>query len=434
MRRRTLITGAAAGGIGGITLIGTGAFDAASAERTATVNFADDEDAYLGLVSKSAYATTDGDGELALSFGDVSGVGDGIGRNSQFFFDEVFAVANQGTETVSITAASDTDGFDGEFRLYPTGDRDGVLDDPDNAVVLETGTEQSVGTYVETGDVDVTEDLDIDVTIEAAFEEGGDEPDDPGPEPPETIDSIQFRSTASQIAADGESELTDDSVVAVTAADSAENVDTNDTDPVIYGDDPIPLVSVDGTSPVAGIGTMQSLEDGRGEFTTGTEEFVLNLMDELIGSGSVLWDESHGQYWTLADDGNNSFGQFVDYVGDNGYTLEATDDLMEDLSDADGVAIGTPASEFSSFERSALSDFVDDGGGVLLFDQSDFGDNEATATLNDIAAALDLDFRFNSDQVEDPANPVDGSSFDFTTSEFNADEFSGLFAAREGIQ
>ncbi|ELZ57685.1 MULTISPECIES: DUF1102 domain-containing protein [Halorubrum] len=429
MRRRTLITGAAAGGIGGITLIGTGAFDAASAERTATVNFADDEDAYLGLVSKSAYATTDGDGELALAFGDVSGDGDGIGRNSQFFFDEVFAIANQGTETVSITATSDTGSFDGEFRLYPTGDRDGALDDPDNAVTLETGSEQSVGTYVETGDVDVTNELDIDITIEAAFEEGDDAPEDPEPEPPETIDSIQFRSTASQIAADGESELADDSVVAVTASDTGVNFNDYQGDPVVYEENPIPLVSVDGSSPVAGFGTMQSLDDGRSDFGTGIEEFVLNLMDELIGSGTVLWDESHGQFWTLEDDGPNSFSQFVTYAGENGYSIEATEDFEGDLSTADGVAISTPADGFTDDELTALSDFASDGGGVLLFDQSAFQNNDQTANLNEIADELGLDFRFNVDQVEDPSG-----AFDFTTSEFNSDEFAGLFADREGIQ
>ena len=429
MRRRTLITGAAAGGIGGITLIGTGAFDTASAERTATVNFADDEDAYLGLVSKSAYATTDGDGELALAFGDVSGVGDGIGRNSQFFFDEVFAIANQGTETVSITATSDTDAFDGEFRLYPTGDRDGVLDDPDNAVVLETGDEQSVGTYVETGDVDVTEDLDIDITIEAAFEEGDDEPDDPEPEPPETIDSIQFYSAASQIAADGESELTDDSVVAVTASDTAVNFNDFEGDPVVYEENPIPLASIDASRPVAGLGTMQSLENERSDFGTGVEEFVLNLMDDLVGSGTVLWDEGHGQFWTISDDGANSFSQFVTYAGENGYSLEATEDLEGDLSDADGVAISTPADAFTDDELAALDDFVSDGGGVLILDQSAFQNNDQTENLNEIAEELDLDFRFNVDQVEDPSG-----NFDFTTSEFNGDEFDGLFADREGIQ
>ena len=428
MRRRTLIMGAAAGGIGGITLIGTGAFDAASAERTATVNFADDEDAYLGLVSKSAYARTDGEGELALAFGDVSGVGDGIGRNSQFFFDEVFAVANQGTETVSVTATSDTDEFDGEFRLYPTGDRDGVLDDPDNAVVLETGAEQSVGTYVETGDVDVTEDLDIDITIEAAFEEGDDEPDDPEPEPPETIDSIQFYSAASQIAADGESRLTDESLIVVSAPPGAENTDQSETDDSVEyePEDDVPLVSLDGA--VAGFGTPELITNGGADFSVGNEEFVLNVFDELIGSGTVLWDEGHDGFWTISDDAENAFGDFVGYAETNGYTVDATTDVETDLGDADAVIIASPSQAYSESELTALDSFVSDGGAVLLFDESDYI-NEESDNLNQIATELEIGFRFNAGQVEDPSG-----NFDFTTSEFNTDEFSGLFADREGIQ
>ena len=427
MRRRTLITGAAAGGIGGITLIGTGAFDAASAERTATVNFADDENAYLGLIPESAYATTDGDGELALAFGDVSGDGEGIGRNSQFFFDEVFAIANQGTETVSITATSDTGGFDGEFRLYPTGDRDGVLDDPDNAVTLGTGDEQSVGTYVETGDVDVTEALDIDITIEAAFEEDGDEPDDPEPEPPETIDSIQFYSTASQIAADGESRLTEESLIAVSAPSGAVNTDQSEAeDSVDYeAGDQVPLVCLDGG--IAGFGTPELITDGEADFTAGNEEFVLNVFDELVGSGTVLWDEGHDGFWTITDDADNGFGDFVGYDESNGYTVEATTDVENDLSDADAIIIASPSEAYTEDELTALDSFVSDGGAVLLFDESDYI-NEESANLNQIAAGLEVGFRFNAGQVES-----DGS-FGFTTSEFNADEFAGLFADREGIQ
>jgi len=273
----------------------------------------------------------------------------------------------------------------------------------------------------------VTNELDIDITIEAAFEED-DQPDDPEPEPPETIDSIEFDSTASQIAANGADELTDESVIAVTTSEDGTNIDQNGTDPVIYDSAPIPLVSIDGSSSVAGFGTTQLIND-QTDFGTGSEEFTLNLMDELIGSGTVLWDESHGQYWTLEDDGNNSFEAFADYAENNGYSLEATGDLEGDLPDADGVAIGTPADEFTDTELTALSDFVDDGGGVLLLDQSDFQDNEETTTLNEIATELDLDFRFNSDQVEDP-----GGNFSFTTSEFNTDEFADLFADREGIQ
>ncbi|QAU11573.1 DUF1102 domain-containing protein [Halorubrum sp. BOL3-1] len=425
MRRRTLITGAAAGGIGGITLIGTGAFDAASAERTATVNFADDEDAYLGLISKSAYATTDGDGELALAFGDVSGDGDGIGRNSQFFFDEVFAIANQGTETVSITATSDTDAFDGEFRLYPTGDRDGGLDDPDNAVVLETGSEQPVGTYVETGDVDVTDELDIDITVEATFEED-DQPDDPAPEPPETIDETEFYSTASLTDTDGEV-LDDESVVAVRAEPTAENENPESDDGFVsYPDDvEIPLAAADGN--VVGFGSglgpdASSVDDNR--------TLIVNAWQTVLdGTGTVLYDETHGQELTL-----DAFSELESVAEGRGFTVEAIDaDFLDALDDADAVMVATSDNDvasvggFSDSERSALADFVDDGGAVFLHGTASFT-STSNGALNAVLDDLDAAFRFNFDQVVDNDNNG-GDFFIPRTSNFNDDEFPNFFLA-----
>jgi hypothetical protein len=427
MRRRTLITGAAAGGIGGITLIGTGAFDAASAERTATVKFADDEEAYLGLVSKSAYATTDGDGELALSFGDVSGVGDGIGRNSQYFFDEVFAIANQGTETVSITATSDTDAFDGEFRLYPTGDRDGALDDPDNAVTLATGDEQSVGTYVETGDVDVTEDLDIDVTIQAAFEEGDDQPDDPAPEPPETIDVTEFFSTSSLTDADGDP-LDDDSVVAVWAERTAQNENPEGDDGFVsYPDDvEIPLAAADGN--VVGFGSeLGPNESGVDDNRT----FITNAWQTTLGgTGTILYDQTHGQERTLA----SNFSSLESVAEGRGFDVQAlTSDFVDSLDDADAVMIATTdgdvadAGGFSDAERSALADFVDGGGAVFLHGTASF-DGTSNGALNEVLDEIGAAFRFNFDQVIDEEN--NGfASFVPRTSNFNDDDFPDFFLA-----
>ncbi|PAU83230.1 DUF1102 domain-containing protein [Halorubrum salipaludis] len=426
MRRRTLITGAAASGIGGIALIGTGAFDTASAERTATVNFADDEDAYLGLVSKSAYATTDGDGELALAFGDVSGDGDGIGRNSQFFFDEVFAIANQGTETVSITASSDTDAFDGEFRLYPTGDRDGTLDDEDNAIVLETGEEQSVGTHVETGDVDVTNELDIEITIEAAFEEGGDEPDEPEPEPPETIDETEFFSTSSLVDANGEV-LDDDSVVAVWAEATADNENSEDDDGFVsYPDDTgIPLAAADGNVVGFGadLGPDASSEDDNRTLIANAWQTVLD------GTGTVLYDETHGQELTL-----DAFSQLQSVAEGRGFDVESIDsDFVGSLDGADAVMIATSDGDvasvggFSDTERSELADFVDDGGAVFLHGTASF-DGTSNDALNAVLADLDAAFRFNFDQVVD--NDNNGGDFYIPrTSNFNDDEFPDFFLA-----
>jgi len=426
MRRRTLITGAAAGGIGGITLIGTGAFDAASAERTATVNFADDEDAYLGLVSKSAYATTDGDGELALAFGDVSGDGDGIGRNSQFFFDEVFAIANQGTETVSITATSDTDSFDGEFRLYPTGDRDGTLDDPDNAVVLETGSEQSVGTHVETGDVNVTNELDIDITIEAAFEED-DQPDDPEPEPPETIDMAEFYSTSSLTDADG-NPLDDDSVVVVRAEPPAENGNPEEDDEFVsYPDDiEIPLAAADGN--VVGFGSglgpnASDIDDNR--------TLIVNAWQvTLDGTGTVLYDETHGQDRTLAGD----FSDLESVAEGRGFDVQALESgFVDSLEDADAVMIATTNGDIAEFggfsdgERSALADFVDEGGAVFLHGTASY-DGTSNGELNEILEELDPAFRYNFDEVTDEENSG-FAPYVPQTSNFNDGEFPDFFLA-----
>ncbi len=431
MRRRNVIIGAASG-IGGITILGSGAFDTATAERTATVNFAEDEDAYLGLVPESDYAIDD-DGELALDFTGVSTDGEGIGRNSEYFFDLVFSIANQATNPASITITTDTESFDGEFELYPTGDRDEKLDDGSNAIELAVGESQSIGTHLQTGDVDVTNDVDIDIEIAGEFdEEGEDPPEEPEPDP---FDELQFRSGASQIAADGESQLTDQSVIAAWAPLGSENIDQSDSDPVEYGsDDEIPIVSVDGT--VAGFGTPELIEDEEADFSVGNEQFVLNLLDEIVGNGTILWDEGHDGSWTITEDEDNSFDDFIDYAESNGYSFEATTDVAGDLDDADGIVIASPTESYTTDELDALNSFVDNGGGVLLFDESDFtffgnvpdGFDE-TENLNEIADALNLEYRFNSDQVEDP-----DENFDFLTSEFNLDDFSGLFEDRGGIE
>jgi len=108
------------------------------------------------------------------------------------------------------------------------------------------------------------------------------------------------------------------------------------------------------------------------------------------------------------------------------------------LQDADGVIITTPDLEFFDSELDALADFVDAGGAVFLFDQSDFGgqdeDEEGfdeTENLNEIAETLDLDFRFNADQVNDEDNN-NGPEFDPLTANYDVDpDDPGVFAERE---
>ena len=236
------------------------------------------------------------------------------------------------------------------------------------------------------------------------------------------IDELVFDSTASLLDADGQP-LTGDGPAVVYAEPTAFNVDEDGNgDAVEYPDDAdIPLVAVDGT--VAGLGA-PFVDDGF-DATADNEEFLLNLYDELIDGDTVLWDESHGQFYDL-----ESFPEFESYAEAEGYDLQATGDLENDLGGADAVVITSPADSFSDSELSALSEFVADGGAVLFHDQSDFKDFDATANLNDLADALGLAFRFNDDQVLDEDENA-GQPFVPTTGNF--DGSSSLFETRAGI-
>ena len=249
-----------------------------------------------------------------------------------------------------------------------------------------------------------------------------------------TIDPILFDSTGSLLDDSG-NPLTDDSLVAVWAEPTAYNDDADgNSDATVYPDGTdIPVVAVDGA--VVGIGTPFVPNDT--DFGYGSEEFLLNLYDyQLGGSGTVLWDASHSQFYQLESDGNGGngpgFGKFGTYAEDNGYTLQSTTDLRADLDSADAVVITSPAEAFSDAETAALSTFVDTGGAVFLHDQSDYSDYDQTAYLNDLAASVGVDFRFNDDQVYDETNNA-GSNFLPTTAKFNIASFESLFANRPGI-
>jgi endonuclease YncB( thermonuclease family) len=242
---------------------------------------------------------------------------------------------------------------------------------------------------------------------------------------PVGIDPLTFDSTCSLLASDG-SLLTDDSTVAVWAEETATNADEDGNgDATDYGDTAIPLVAVDGN--VVGLGA-PIVKDEDNDFTNGNEEFLLNVFDETVGSGTVLWDGSHNQYWTLDRHAN-----FESYAEENGYTLEAVGadgDLTDRLSEADAVVITAPSSGFTDAERTALDSFVSNGGALFLVDQSDFNDFDETAKLNALADTLGLSFRFNDDQVLDDQNNA-GVSYVPTTSNVNTD--FPFFADREGI-
>ena len=219
-----------------------------------------------------------------------------------------------------------------------------------------------------------------------------------------------FDSTASLLNAERQP-LTDDSLVAVWAEDTAFNVDEDgDGNAIEYPSSVrIPLVASDGG--IVGFGAPIAQDDTN--FNRGNEEFVLNVLNVEVGGGTVLFDEGHGQFYDTG-----TFEAFIGYAERNGYAIEATDDLAANLGGARAAIITSPSEAFTDTELNALTTFVEEDGSLLLFDQSDFRDFDATANLNEIATAVDVDFRFNDDQVLDPENNV-GPDFIPLTDEFN---------------
>ncbi|UIO99139.1 thermonuclease family protein [Halobaculum sp. CBA1158] len=238
------------------------------------------------------------------------------------------------------------------------------------------------------------------------------------------IDRLAFDSTASLLGADGEPAAADAGFAAVRAEPTATNVDEDgEGDAVEYPEDrPIPLAGLDGDVAAFGAPIVQNGTD----FGYGNEEFVLNVLDRVAGGGTVLWDEGHGQFYDAA-----AHTAFIDYAELNGYDFEATDDLAGDLADADAAVITSPSTAFTDGELDALASFVAGGGGLLVFDQSDFRNFDATDNLNEIAAALSLSFRFNDDQVIDETSNA-GIGFVPTTDRFD-DDYADLFADRQGL-
>jgi hypothetical protein len=178
MRRRRLLLGAGTLlGAGG--MLGTDAFTSVEADRSVSVQVADDADAFLAMEPSSGpngeYAAADG-GTIALDFTDTDAGGTGLGTDSVYQLDDVFRITNQGTQPVYVWAtfsgASENftpDGSNTEIYLYPNGDSDDRLRDSDDDVLyLGVGQSAGIGVYVDT--TDVTTDQNLTMTINADAE------------------------------------------------------------------------------------------------------------------------------------------------------------------------------------------------------------------------------------------------------------------------
>ena len=108
MERRKFVIGLGSAAAGASALVGSGAFNVARADREMTVEVVDDEDAYLGLEATSAYSEMDG-GQLRVAFdGSIDDQnGDGLSEDANYVFTDVFAIRNNGTNTINVTLSEE---------------------------------------------------------------------------------------------------------------------------------------------------------------------------------------------------------------------------------------------------------------------------------------------------------------------------------------
>ncbi len=428
MDRRTFLTGASiVAGTGAV--VASGAFSTASATREMTITVADDANSFLALqpgADNGEYTDTSGDAlvvDLSTDGGTI-----GLGVDTVYSFENIVSITNQGNDAIWLWTSVASAAFDDDALYFYRTDPETPFG-PGDAVEVGAGESVSIGLFVDTGGLTSNEYTPT-ATIEAADEPPTSEP--PSEDPPsEPLNNVMLDSVASLLNPD-EEPLTDEETIAIWAEQSAENVDQDGNDDAITYPDgtDIPVVGIDGS--VVGVtGPFVTTNTDFAQY--GNEEFMLNVYDQLLGgSGSILHDEGHGQFYTYTPNGGDDFQAFGDYAADNGYTYEATTDIESDLAAADAVVITSPSEAFTDSERSALSDFVDDGGAIFLHDQSDYEDFDETDNLNAIADALALDFRFNDDQVIDNQNNT-GAQYVPTTGNFNDGTFPELFLNRDGL-
>ncbi|QLG60751.1 DUF4350 domain-containing protein [Halorarum salinum] len=206
---------------------------------------------------------------------------------------------------------------------------------------------------------------------------------------------------------------------------------------VDYGDDPVPLVGVDEAANAALLGGQPIQEDHDAD-SEHLEHFVFltNLVDHLTDGdrpGMVLVDGGHRQFeagHACSCEDAVFYQRYLEGQGIELAGVNALDDAAgPSLADARAVLVTSPENAFTDAETTALREFVDDGGAVVLL-----GSSESTAAgrsnLDDLAAGLGSDLRLNSDAVTDDANNV-GDADLLTTTAFNEADFQ-LWSAYSG--
>jgi len=164
MKRRAFVFGLGTTAAASATVLGSGAFTSVSADRSITVEVADDDTALLvidaeaeGVAGRSSLVNL-GSGNKQAVFripgpeeDQIAGTDpEGIGKDSKYRFSNLAVLRNQGTQPV--TVYSEYDGTLEQISIFDSGDPDTLLTSQSNGVTLGTGQSFNMGLYLESGD------------------------------------------------------------------------------------------------------------------------------------------------------------------------------------------------------------------------------------------------------------------------------------------
>ena len=204
MERRKFLVGVGSTSIGGSALVGSVAFSRVESQRAVTIQVAEDEYAYLGLMGcpdspNQSYTGDDGKGHLTVDMtpeNPTEAGGQGVNSDSSTWFDRVFQICNNGKKAACIWIEDDENWpvvpkgwgeHTGERRVefYLEDERDTTIIGEENAIALEVSDCVCVGirtrTYSLSEEDHLLEELDDEIRI-IADDDCPDVPDIPGEE------------------------------------------------------------------------------------------------------------------------------------------------------------------------------------------------------------------------------------------------------------
>lgn len=149
MQRRKFVIGMGALASGAAAAVGTGAFTSVTASRDIDVAVADDANAYLKLEGKNShYVVDDGNGgTLAIDMtgnNPTNAGGTGVNPNAVTEFGDLFEIANQGTQPVTVDVSKS-----GNYPNAVTFE-DGNGNSLANGIDLDPGESATISMVVDT--------------------------------------------------------------------------------------------------------------------------------------------------------------------------------------------------------------------------------------------------------------------------------------------